>query len=65
MALFTCKIGLADGSIQTREIEGDDRAHLRQRLEKMGYHVFSIRKKLFSFLYTTGLAGKKCLPVIC
>ncbi|MDD2499183.1 MAG: type II secretion system F family protein [Geobacter sp.] len=59
MALFTCKIGLADGSIQTREIEGDDRAHLRQRLEKMGYHVFSIRKKLFSFLYTTGLAGKK------
>ena len=59
MALFTCKIGLADGSIQTRDVEGDDRAHLRQRLEKMGYHVFSVRKKLFSFLYTTGLAGKK------
>jgi type IV pilus assembly protein PilC len=59
MALFICKIGLADGSIQTREVEGDDRVHLRQRLEEMGYHVFSIRKKLFSFLYATGLAGKK------
>lgn len=59
MALFTCKIGLADGSIQTRDVEGDDRAHLRQHLEKMGYHVFSIRKKLFSFLYVTGLAGKR------
>lgn len=59
MALFTCKIGLADGSIQTRELEGVDTAHLRQRLEEMGYHVFSIRKNLFSFFSVTGLAGRK------
>ncbi|CAH2031334.1 type II secretion system F family protein [Trichlorobacter ammonificans] len=53
MALFTCTIGLADGSIQTRELEGDDAARLRQRLTEMGLQVFSVRRKRFSLLYET------------
>lgn len=59
MALFTCKIGLADGTIQTRELEGQNTAQISQRLEEMGYHVFSVKKRLFPFLHEAGLAGKR------
>lgn len=59
MALFTCKIGLADGTVQTREMVGENSAQIRHRLEETGYHVFSVSKRLFPFLYEAGLAGKR------
>lgn len=59
MALFTCKLGTADGSILTQELEAENGLLLRQSLEDQGYYVFSVRKKLFSFLYDSGLGRRR------
>lgn len=59
MALFTCKLGTTDGSILTQELEAENVLLLRQSLEDQGYHVFSVRKKLFSFLYDSGLGRRR------
>lgn len=59
MALFTCKLGTADGSILTQELEADNVVLLRQSLEGQGYHVFSVSKKLLSFLYDSGLGRRR------
>lgn len=59
MALFTCKLGTADGSILTQELEAENVLLLRQSLEDQGYHVFSIQKRLFSFLYDSGLGRRR------
>lgn len=58
MAIFTCKIGDADGSIQTRELEGGDAGQLTRMLEEQGVHVFSVKKKGFAFL-SGGLSGRR------
>ncbi len=59
MALFTCKLGNADGSITIQELDGETIPLLTQNLEEQGYHVFSVRKKPLSFLYDSGLGHRR------
>lgn len=59
MALYTCKLGAADGSIQVRELEAADAAQLRASLEEQGYYVFELKKRPFQFLLDKGLKRRK------
>lgn len=59
MALYTCKLGAADGSIQVRELEAADAAQLRVSLEEQGYYVFELKKRPFQFLFDKGLQRRK------
>lgn len=59
MALFTCKIGMADGTIQVRELEAVDSVQLRATLEEQGFYVFEIKRPPLQFLYDKGLKRRK------
>lgn len=50
MPVYICKLGTSDGRILSREYEGTGSSTLRKRLEEQGYHVFSVRRRPFSFL---------------
>ena len=59
MALFTCKIGLSDGTIVEKEFESVSEETLRQTLLDQGVHVFKISRKSFQFLWDKGGVRKK------
>lgn len=42
MAEFTCRLGTAGGDVVTRTVEATAERELRARLEREGFHVFSI-----------------------
>lgn len=54
MALFTCKLGSADGRIIEKEFEAAGARMLRESLEEQGFFVFEVRKKPFQFLFEKG-----------
>lgn len=45
MAEFTCRLGTAGGDVVTRTVEANAERELRVRLEREGFHVFSISSK--------------------
>ena len=45
MAEFTCRLGTAGGDVVTRTVEANAERELRARLEREGFHVFSISTK--------------------
>ncbi len=45
MAEFTCRLGTAGGDVVTRTVEANAERELRARLEREGFHVFSISSK--------------------
>jgi type IV pilus assembly protein PilC len=59
MAIYTCKIGAADGRIVVKEYDAVNSAMLRQSLEEQGYVVFELRKKPLQFLLEGGIGRKK------
>jgi type IV pilus assembly protein PilC len=59
MALFTCKIGAADGKIIHRDFEAVDAAVLKKNLEDQGYFVFELKKRPFQFLFDKGIQRRK------
>ncbi len=59
MAIFSCKIGSADGKIIEKEFEAVSADILRQSLISQGFFVFSIKKKPFQFVWNKGLSRKK------
>lgn len=59
MPLYTCKIGSADGKIIEKEFESASADVLRQSLISQGFYVFSIKKKLFQFIWQKGTVRKK------
>jgi len=59
MAIYTCKLGSADGKIIVKEFETTNREYLRQSLEDQGFFVFELKKKSFQFLWDKGIARKK------
>jgi type IV pilus assembly protein PilC len=59
MAIFTCKVGSADGKIAVKEFDAVNADLLRQSLEEQGYVVFELRKKPLQFLMEGGLGRKK------
>jgi len=50
MPSFTCKIGTDDGRVVEKEFEASSRQLLHESLEEQGFHVFSIRRRLFDSL---------------
>ncbi len=56
MPLYICRIGMVDGSVITRTIEGTDEAIVRGEVARQGGRLFSIRKEVKS-------AAKKMLAV--
>lgn len=59
MALFTCKLGSADGKVIVKEFEATSRETLSQSLEEKGFFVFEVKKKPFQFLLDKGISRKK------
>jgi len=59
MALFTCKIGSADGKIIEKDFEAVSADILKQSLMAQGFFVFKIKKKPFQFLLNRGPSRKK------
>ena len=59
MAIYTCKIGAADGRIVVKEFDALNSAMLRQSLEEQGYVVFELRKKPLQFLLEGGIGRRK------
>lgn len=59
MALFSCKIGSADGKITEKEFEAVSADILKQNLVSQGFFVFSVKKKPFQFVWNKGLSRKK------
>lgn len=59
MAIFSCKIGSADGKIIEKEFESATADILRQNLVAQGFFVFSVKKKPFQFVWNKGLSRKK------
>jgi type IV pilus assembly protein PilC len=59
MAIFNCKLGLADGRIIDKEFESANAETLRQTLVAQGFHVFGIRKKPLQFLWNKGLSRRR------
>jgi type IV pilus assembly protein PilC len=55
MAIFSCKLGSADGKIAEKEFEAANPGVLRQSLEEQGFFVFEIRKKPLQFLLEKGV----------
>lgn len=54
MAYFTCKIGLPDGSIRIRELEGATPRQLEHLLAESGCQLLSAQRRWFRFLYVSG-----------
>jgi len=59
MALFTCKIGSADGKIIEKDFEAASADILKQSLVSQGFFVFKIKRKPFQFVWNKGLSRKK------
>lgn len=59
MALFTCKIGSADGKIIEKDFEAASADILKQSLTSQGFFVFKIKKKPFQFVWNRGQSRKK------
>lgn len=59
MALYTCKLGSADGRIIEKEFEAASTEMLRESLEDQGFFVFEIRKKPLQFLFEKGMARSR------
>jgi len=59
MALFTCKIGSADGKIIEKDFEAATADILKQSLVSQGFYVFKIRKKPLQFVWNKGATRKK------
>jgi type IV pilus assembly protein PilC len=59
MALYSCKIGAADGKILVKDFEASDSSVLRKNLEDQGFYVFEVNKKAFQFLFDKGIKRKK------
>lgn len=59
MALYSCKIGAADGKILVKDFEASDSTVLRKNLEDQGFYVFEVNKKAFQFLFDKGIKRKK------
>lgn len=59
MALFTCKIGSADGKIMEKEFEAASADLLKQSLIAQGFFVFNVKKKPFQFVWNKGISRKK------
>jgi type IV pilus assembly protein PilC len=59
MALYTCKLGSADGKIVIKEFEAVSGETLRFSLEEKGFFVFEVKKKPFQFLLDKGIARRK------
>lgn len=59
MALFTCKIGSADGKIIEKEFEAASADLLKQSLIAQGFFVFNVKKKPFQFVWNKGISRKK------
>jgi type IV pilus assembly protein PilC len=59
MAIYTCKLGSADGKIAQKEFEAANPGVLRQSLEDQGFFVFEVRKKPFQFLLEKGVIRHK------
>lgn len=55
MAIYTCKLGSAEGKIGEKEFEAASPEVLRQSLEEQGFYVFEVRKKPFQFLLEKGV----------
>lgn len=50
MPTFACKLGTADGRVLEKEFVASSEVQLRASLEEQGFHVFSVRRQLWSFL---------------
>lgn len=59
MALYTCKLGAADGKIMYRDFEAAEPELLRQGLEDQGFYVFNIKRKPFQFLFDKGIKFRR------
>jgi type IV pilus assembly protein PilC len=59
MAIYTCKLGSAEGKILEKEFEAANPALLRQNLEEQGFFIFELRKKPLQFLWEKGLARQR------
>lgn len=59
MALYSCKIGSADGKIIEKEFESPNSDLLTQSLIAQGFFVFNVKKKPFQFLWKQGGSRKK------
>ncbi|BCS53662.1 type II secretion system F family protein [Geobacter sp. SVR] len=55
MALYSCKLGSADGRIIYRELEASEPGALQKSLEEQGFFVFEVKKKPLQFLFDKGL----------
>ena len=59
MALYTCKIGLADGKIIEKEFESVNAEVLRLSLTEQGFFVFNVKKKPLQFIWEKGVGRQK------
>lgn len=59
MAVYTCKLGSADGKVFEKDFEATTPELLKQSLEEQGYYVFGIRRRRLDFLRDKGSAGRK------
>lgn len=59
MAMYTCKLGAADGKVLFRELEADAPDVLRKSLEDQGFFVFEVKKKPLQFLFEKGLKRRR------
>ena len=59
MAEFVCRLGTAGGDVVTRTMEANAERELRTRLEREGYHVFSISSSSGSSSMLGGKSAKR------
>ncbi len=59
MAHFTCKIGLPDGSIRIRELEGESPGQLELLLAESGCQLLAARRRHLGFLFGAGPSGSR------
>ncbi len=59
MAHFTCKIGLPDGSIRIRELEGESAGKLEHVLAESGCQLLSARRRRLGVLFDAGPSGSR------
>lgn len=59
MAIYTCKLGAADGKVVFRDLEAEEPLALRKSLEDQGFFVFEIKRKPLQFLFEKGLKRRR------
>ena len=59
MAIFTCKIGLSDGTIVEKEYESADEGALKQTLQEQGFFVFTVSRKTLQVFSKKGSSRRK------